>query len=211
MMTRVYSIGGSIVRENLDRIDELAEALEGDEQVVVVTGAGDLSEHQDALKGGANNATRDLVGIRATRLNAQTLLTAMRAYPEIPETPEEIQAAAATGEDVVMGGLVPGYSTDAVAATAAELLDAKLYVATTVDGVYSGHPGEDSSEKLDEVTYDELLEIVGDDYEAGSYELIDRTAVKLAERSEIPIRIFEGTLENLENPGEAPGTAVVPE
>lgn len=211
MVSKVYSIGGSIVRENLDRIEELAEALESEEQVVVVTGAGELSEHQDALKGTANNAVRDLVGIKATRLNAQTLLTAMDAYPEIPETPEEIQAAATAGEDIVMGGLVPGYSTDAVAATAAELLNAKLYVVTTVDGVYSGHPDEDDSEKLEEVTYDELLEIVGDDYEAGSYELADRTAVKLAKRSGIPIRIFEGTLENLENPGGAPGTDVVPE
>jgi uridylate kinase len=210
MVSKVYSIGGSVVRENLDRIDELADALESEEQVVIVTGAGDLSEHQDALKETASNATRDLVGIKATRLNAQTLLTAMDAYPEIPETPEEIQAAATKGEDVVMGGLVPGYSTDAVAATAAELLDAKLYIATTVDGVYSGHPDESDAEKLDEVTYDELLEIVGDDYEAGSYELVDRTAVKLAKRSEIPIRIFEGTLENLENPGDAPGTDVVP-
>lgn len=199
------------MRENLDRIEELADSLTGNEQVVVVTGAGDLSEHQDALKENANNGKRDLVGIKATRLNAQTLLTAMDAYPEIPEKPEEIQAAAATGQDVVMGGLVPGYSTDAVAATAAELLDAKLYIATTIDGVYTEHPDSPGAEKLEEVTHDELLDIIGDDYEAGSYELADRTAVKLAKRSNIPLRIFEGTLENLENPEEAEGTDVVPE
>ncbi|MFB6147432.1 MAG: UMP kinase [Candidatus Nanohaloarchaea archaeon] len=205
---RVYSIGGSIVRENLDRLEELATALQGDEQVVVVTGAGDLSQHQDALEDVTNRGRRDLVGIEATRLNARTLLTAMDAYPEIPEKPGEVLSAVETGEDVVMGGLVPGYSTDAVAATVAELLDAELYVATTIDGVYTAHPENSEAEKLDEVTHDELLDIIGGDYEPGSYELMDSTAVQIAKRSGLPVRIFEATLENLENPGEAPGTDV---
>ncbi|MFB6191366.1 MAG: UMP kinase [Candidatus Nanohaloarchaea archaeon] len=211
MVEKVYSIGGSIVRENLDSIEELAGALQGEEQVLVVTGAGDLSQHQDALEGLANKGERDLVGVKATRLNAQTLLTAMDAYPEVPETPEEIQVAAESGRDVVMGGMVPGYSTDAVAATAAELLDAELYVATTVDGVYTEHPEDPEAEKLDRVSHDRLMQIVGGDYEPGSYELMDETAVKIAKRSGIPVRIFEGSLENLKNPEDAPGTDVVPE
>ncbi len=208
MVDYVFSIGGSIVRENLDRIEELADALERDEQVLVVTGAGDLNKHQKAVKGIANNGEQDLVGIKATRLNAQTLLTVMDAYPSIPERPEEIKVAAASGKDVVMGGLTPGYSTDATAAIAAEMLDAELYIATTVNGVHDKHPDEDGAEKLDEVTPDELLEIVGDDYEPGSYELIDETAVKIIRRSNIPTRIFEGTLENLADPENAEGTDV---
>lgn len=208
MVDKVYSIGGSVIRENLDRIEELTEALHSDKQVLVVTGAGDLNQHQKAVQESGNKAEQDLVGIKATRLNAQTLLTAVDGYPRIPETPEEIQVAAASGQDIVMGGLVPGYSTDAVAATAAELLDAELYVATTVDGVYSQHPDQGDAEKLDEVTYGELLDIIGGDYEPGSYELMDETAVKIIKRSGIPTKIFRGSLSNLENPGEAPGTDV---
>lgn len=209
MVEKVFSIGGSIVRENLDRIEELAEALDRGEQILVVTGAGNLNRHQKAVREEANNGEQDLIGIKATRLNAQTLIPVIDAYPLIPEKPEEIQEAADSGKDVLMGGLTPGYSTDATAAIAAELLDAELYIATTVDGVYDRHPDEDGAQKLDEVTPGELLDIIGDDYEPGSYELIDRTAVKIIRRSEIPARIFEGTVENIGSPEEAPGTDIV--
>lgn len=210
MVEKVYSIGGSIVRENLDRIEELAKALGGEkEQIVVVTGAGDLSEHQDAVKDLTNNGKRDLVGIKATRLNAQTLLSALDAYPRVPETPEELLEAAESGKNIVVGGLNPGNSTDAVAATAAELLDAELYIATTIDGVYTKHPEEEDAEKLDQVTPRKLMEILGGDYEPGSYELVDETALRLIQRSEIKTRVFEGKLENLEKPEEASGTNIV--
>ncbi len=209
MVEKIFSIGGSIIRDNLGRLDELAEALERDEQILVVTGAGELSRYQDALENITNKGERDLVGIKATRLHARTLSAAMDAYPGIPETADQILEAAATGQDVVMGGLTPGYSTDAVAATAAELLEAELYIATTVDGVYTRHPDENGAEKLEEVTASELLEIVAGDNEPGSYELVDETAVKIITRSDIPTRVFEGTVENLRNPRDAPGTDIV--
>jgi len=208
-VVKVFSIGGSVVRENLEDIEELAEALEYDEQVVVVTGAGDLSEHIEALSTCSNSGEQDLVGIKATRLNAQTLLTAMKdVYPAVPVTPEEVQEAASTRKDVVMGGLTPGYSTDAVAATVAELLDGELYIATTIDAVYDPHPEDEDAEKLSEVSVEKLLELVGDDVKPGSYELVDSTALKLIQRSGIKTKIFEGTLEKISETEKAEGTFI---
>ncbi|MFB6291859.1 MAG: UMP kinase [Candidatus Nanohaloarchaea archaeon] len=209
MVEKVFSIGGSIVHDNLDRLEELAVALERDEQVLVVTGAGELSRYQDALEDVTNKGERDLVGIKATRLHARALSAAMDAYPGIPETADQILEAASTGQNIVMGGLTPGYSTDAVAATAAELLEAELYIATTVDGVYTRHPDEEGAEKLDEVSASRLLDIVSGDNEPGSYELVDETAVKIIERSNISTRVLEGTVENLRKPEDAPGTDIV--
>ncbi len=206
---KVFSIGGSVVQENLGELDRVAEALGSHEQVVVVTGAGELKRYQKAASS-ANKGVRDMVGIAATRLNARTLLAVMEdAYPEIPETPGELMEAVSTRKHVVMGGMVPGYSTDAVAATAAELLEADFYIATTVDGVYTSDPGEGDAEKLDEVSVSELLELVKGNNQPGNYALVDEAALNLVERSEIPTRVFRGTVENLESPEEAAGTDIV--
>jgi uridylate kinase len=108
-----------------------------------------------------------------------------------------------------MGGLNPGFSTDAVAAITAELLDAELYIVTDIDGVYTEDPSNPDAEKLDEVSISELREIVsGNSSDAGSYELIDKTALDIIERSNIETIVMEGTVENLENPGDAEGTRI---
>lgn len=205
---KVFSIGGSVVRDNLGDISQLAEALDKEEQIVIVTGAGDLSEHVKAVRESSNKGEQDLVGIKATRLNAKTLATAMDVHPSIPETSEEVLEAVDTGEDVVMGGLTPGYSTDAVAATVAELLEADLYIATTVEGVYDPHPEDPDAKRLDTVSVDKLMDLVGDDQEPGSYELIDSTALKLIKRSKIDTNIFEGSIENLEKVKSSESTKI---
>jgi uridylate kinase len=210
-ISKVFAVGGSIIRENLDNISELASSFPEDEQIVVVTGAGELNRYQSAVSG--NNGEKDLIGIKATRLHAQTLLTEMDdTYPEIPEKPEEVQAAAASGRDVVMGGLVPGYSTDAVAATVAELHDAELFIATTVDGIYSEDPREvEDAEKFEEISVKKLLDITGGANEPGVYSVVDESAVRLIERSEIRTKIFEARVENLKDPERAEGTEIVHE
>ncbi len=206
---KVFSVGGSVVQENLGELDRMAAAVETHEQVVVVTGAGELKKYQEAATD-ANKGTQDMVGIAATRLNARTLLAVMDdSYPSVPETPDEVLEAVETGKNVVMGGMVPGYSTDAVAATAAELLDAELYIATTVDGVYTSDPEEGDADKLDEVEVSELLELVRGNSQPGNYALVDEAALNLIDRSGIPTRVFRGTVENLESPGEAAGTDIV--
>lgn len=208
-ISKVFAVGGGIVQENLEQIGEFVEGLENGEQFAVVTGAGDLNRYQSAVSG--NNGEKDLIGIKATRLHAQTVLTEMEdVYPEVPEKPEEVQVAASSGKNVVMGGLVPGYSTDAVAATVAELLDADLYIATTVDGIYSDDPEKVSdAEKFDEISVEELLDITSGSNEPGIYSVVDEAAVRIIKRSEIRTKIFEASPENLENPEDAPGTEIV--
>ncbi len=208
MVDKVYAVGGTVIQDNLDRINEFAEAFP-DEQIAVVTGAGKLNRYQTSVEG--NNGKKDLIGIKATRLHAQTLLTAMEeAYPEVPERPVDVQKAAASGQNVVMGGLVPGYSTDAVAATIAELLDAELCIATTVDGVYTDDPEENKdAERFEEMTVEELLDITSGSNEPGIYSVVDEAAVRIIERSKIETKIFKASKENISNPAEAKGTDII--
>jgi len=208
---KVYAVSGSLITENLDELGDLANALQnGEEQILVVTGAGGLKEYIRAAGDFGNQGEQDLVGIAATRLNAKTLMTAMKAYPDTPKTAEEIRKAASTGQNVVMGGLTPGHSTDAVAAIAAEILEADLYIATTVDGVYDKNPEEVDAKRFDQISTEKLRSVVSGNNEAGGHELIDLTAIDIIERSGTETRILEGTLENISDPDEAPGTQIVP-
>ena len=209
MVEKVFAVSGSVITGNLEKLGEIAEALETDEQILVVTGAGDLKEYIFASGEYGNQGEQDLVGIAATRLNARTLMTAMEAYPDVPETAEEIRVAASTGMDVVMGGLTPGHSTDAVAAIAAEILDADLYIATSIDGVYDRDPENSEAEFLEKVSAEELKDIISGNNEAGKHELIDSTALEIIERSGISTKVFEASLDNLERPESCKGSEIV--
>lgn len=209
-MTKVFAISGSLVTENLEKLGELADALEShDEQVVAVTGAGGLKEYIHAAGSFGNQGEQDLVGIAGTRLNARTLMTAMDCYPKVPETAYEIREAASTGQNIIMGGLTPGHSTDAVAAIAAELLEAELYIATRVDGVYDRDPEDSKAEKFDEISLEELRSVVSGNNEAGGHELIDGTAIDIIERSSIDTKIFLGENGNIQEPEKADGTVII--
>lgn len=211
MVEKVFAVSGSVITGNLEKLGDIAQALENDEQILVVTGAGGLKEYIYASGEYGNQGEQDLVGIAATRLNARTLMTAMEAYPDVPETAEEIRVAASTGMDVVMGGLTPGHSTDAVAAIAAEILDADLYIATSIDGVYDRDPEDEDANYLEKVTVEDLKDIISGNNEAGKHELIDSTALEIIERSSISTKVFEASLDNLENPESCKGSEIVTE
>jgi uridylate kinase len=114
-----------------------------------------------------------------------------------------------------MGGLTPGHSTNAVAAIAAETIQADQFInATDVDGVYTADPSKDpNAKKLDEVTIDRLTQILSKgDITAGAYDLMDPLALRIIARSKIPTIIVNGrapdnVLKALRN--ESTGTRVL--
>jgi uridylate kinase len=146
---------------------------------------------------GANEALCDQIGILVTRLNARLLITSMGddAYPKVPETIEDLRHYFESGKVIVMGGLQPGHSTNAVTALAAESIGASVLVnVTNVDGVYTADPKKDpKAKKFDEISTDKLLSLIsGEEVSAGSYELLDPVSVRIIERSHIPTWIVSG-------------------
>jgi len=147
-------------------------------------------------------------------LNARLLIAALgdQAHPTPPQTIPEMQIAFQSRRIIVLGGIEPGQSTNAVAALAAEALGADLLVnATNVEGVYTADPKKDrKAKKLDEIDTEQLLRLViGGEMGAGGYELFDPVAIKIVGRSRIPTRIIDGRVpENFEKAvrGEAIGT-----
>ena len=168
-------------------------------KLVVVAGGGRLARVliRAARDLGASEALCDELGIMASRLNAVLLSMALGLENplDVPRDLSSLLGAIAGRDITVVGGLQPGQSTDVVAVVAAELSGAPLVVkATDVDGIYTAdpkkHPG---ARKLDRLSYEEALELLSRaEVRAGTYELLDPSAVRLAKRSGIAIRVVDG-------------------
>lgn len=201
-MDLVVSLGGSVVSDAVaqDRIDRYRQVFEtlADETgtLVVVTGAGDLKRYIDAAGAfDVSEARQDLIGIQATRLHASLLAAALDTHVRVPRDLESVADLAEVHDTIVLGGLLPGQSTDAVAAECAELLDAdRLVLATTVDGVYDTDPdADDAAERYDHLDYAELLDlVVQKESGAGEYALVDLLAAKLIQRSALETVVMDG-------------------
>jgi uridylate kinase len=207
-MILVYSLGGSILAgrdpESLQQYAEALKELAKDNRVFVVVGGGKIAREYigKARTLGASEVFCDLIGIGATKLNASLLIAALdKSAPlEIPDSYSQAAALSAPGVVVVMGGLSPGQTTDAVSALLAEYVRAdKLIIATSVDGVYTADPEVDpSARKYESLTHAELARMAMEtEMKAGSRSPIDPLAAKIIERSRIPTAVVLG--KNLDN------------
>ncbi|GAB3414038.1 UMP kinase [Haloparvum alkalitolerans] len=227
-MRVVVSIGGSVLAPDLDsdRVAAHADAIrtladEGCEIGVVVGGGGVARDYIGAARElGANEVQLDKLGIGVTRLNARLLIAALgqRATLSPAEEYDDAAAALRRGEVAVMGGVMPGQTTDAVAAAFAESVDADLLVyATSADGVYDADPNETSdAEQFASLSPADLVDIVVPmSRDAGASAPVDLLAAKLIDRASIRSLVLDGTdpevLVDAVLRGEHSGTDVVPE
>lgn len=203
-MLVVISVGGSILAKDLNpdsfiSYANVLDALSKEHRLVVVTGGGVAARDyiNVARSVGANEVACDFIGIEVTRLNAQLLISALgnNAFPEPPRTYKEAEAALTSGKIVVMGGVIPGQTTDAVSAILAEYLGADVMViATSVDGVYSADPTTNpDAVKFEKMTAKELVNIVMSiEMKAGSKSPVDPLAAKIIERCNIETIVMDG-------------------
>jgi len=207
-MRAVLKIGGSLLynedgQVRIDRLREYADSIKSlvkaGHSLVVVVGGGKPARIfiSAARELGASEAQCDWLGIKLARNNAELLCAALGdlAYPKIIDDFDELEVAMNLGGKVVLlGGMIPGQSTNAVAAASAELIDADiLFNATNVDGVYDRNPEEKGAKKLDSIDVAQLRTILSSEgTRAGEYNLFDPVAIGIVERSKIPTVIFNG-------------------
>jgi uridylate kinase len=226
-MRAVLKIGGSLLYDKdgnilVEKVRNYAAAIkslvkDGHSLVVVVGGGIPARVFISAARDlGASEAQCDWLGIKLARNNAELLCAGLGdiAYPKIVETLDELEVAVKLGKVVLMGGLIPGQSTNAVAALAAETVNAEtLFNATNVDGVYDRDPKESGAKRFDTITIVELKKVLsGGGTKAGEYKLFDSVAIRVVERSKIPTVIFDGrNPDNLTRVfhGENIGTRIV--
>lgn len=203
----MISIGGSIVAPpNLDTtyIDSLARLLvdlSKQRKIYCVTGGGWIARQyiEAARQFGAEEEELDLIGIAATRINAQLLIAALAKYTDVPIRPlASVEATVESSEGyqvAVMGGTYPGHSTDFVGVELSIRSKATRFVnATNVDGVYSADPNLVATAELyPEISIERLIKMMGVEWKmAGTKAVIDGPALKLIQEKRVPTVVVNG-------------------
>jgi len=204
-MRIVVRIGGSVVASpvNTELMSKYADLIktvqaQGNEVAVVLGGGALAREFIGIAKNlGLDMQAQDEVAISVSRLFAQLFLKRLgdAGCSKVALTLDDAAECLGEGKIVVMGGLKPGITTDAVAALVAERVKADLLVkGTDQDGVYDKDPRKHADAvKLDRLCFDDLPKIFEQSkHKAGMHQIIDPEAVKVLKRKRLKLIVVNG-------------------
>ncbi len=203
-MIVVLSLGGSIVnpeKPNTEYLKKLAKIIKKSKHKFGIVCGGGFPARQyanAAKKLGANEFEADEIAIRSTKQNAHLVKIALGdlAYPEVIDAFEKAPACLEKHKVVVMGGTIPGITTDTDAMLLAEKLHAKRFLnLSNVDGIYDKDPKKGNAKKYKRITKQELLKMAekNDERKAGQNFVFDIVACKLLNRTDIEVHFVKGT------------------
>jgi len=168
-------------------------------EIVVVVGGGKLAREfiKVARDLDLEMKDQDEVAISVSRLFAQLFLKkfGVESCDKIALTLDDSAHCLEQGKIVVMGGLKPGITTDAVAALVAERVDADLLVkGTDQEGIYNKDPRKNpDAVKLDQISYAELQGVFSESkHKAGIHQIVDPEAVKVLKRKRVKLVVVSG-------------------
>ncbi len=223
----VLSLGGSLINteQGIDHqfLREVKKILlKSTHNFGIVTGGGRTArEYANRVrKAGGNEFEADEAAIKATKENAKYAIEEFEdaAYSRVIENFDDAKKAATASKIIVMGGTIPGITTDSDAALLAEALHAKRLVnISNVNGIYDSNPSKNpNAKKYDKLSYDELVKLAStsDSRKAGENFVFDILACKLISRSKMETHFISGkNLEDLKNAieGKEHGGTVVKE
>jgi len=201
----VVSLGGSVIVPDddddifLKRFAEMVWSLCDRYQLYLVCGGGRIARYYIKVGRalGLQESDLDELGIMTTRINA-TLVARVLGEKSIDKVPTDILEAhrmERKGKVVVMGGTVPGHTTDAVSAMLAKEVKAvRIVNGTSVDAVYTADPRKDpKAERLPRLTHQQLYELVNVGlHGAGPSNVFDRLGAQIARDNHIDIYIVDG-------------------
>jgi uridylate kinase len=204
-MRIVIRVGGSVVGSPPDAklLMQYADILKdlklhGHEIVVIVGGgafARDFIELAQEME--LNEWDQDEVAISVSRIFAQLLDKRLgdAGCGTVATSIGDVTRCLKQWKIMVMGGLKPGMTTDAVAAIIAERIKADLLIkATDQDGIYDKDPKKHlDAKKLEKLEFGNLLKLFeSDKHKAGIHQILDPEAVKILQKSRTKTIIVNG-------------------
>lgn len=204
MQTVVISLGGSLVNPGTpDKhyVSSLIRVLRGTKlKFGIVVGGGKLARKwaEAARKKGASEFEADEAAIEATKKNAQFVIDAIGndVNRVVCNTFESAREQAKKHRFVVMGGTIPGITTDSDAVLLSECLgSARIINLSNIDGVYSDNPVRNhDAKKFTKMSYAQMIDLAGknDMRKAGTHFVFDFLACKLIARSKIEAHFIHG-------------------
>ncbi len=213
MTSIVAALGGSLLRPEVEKkhiwLDDLISIIRdrvamGDRVGLVVGGGAPAREGIDLARPLINDDYHlDKIGIAATRLNATIIREAIsesgiQVSGIIPSSVNEAVQLLEEQPVVVMGGTMPGHTTDAVAIRFAIAARAeKCIIATNVEKVYDEDPRmKPDAKSYDYLNYEQLQKIVGpaEHKEAGQSSVVDPIGVAEAAKAKLELNILDGRI-----------------
>ena len=204
-MRIILRIGGSVVASPVNPglivryVDVLRELRSQGHELIVVVGGGELAREliATAKEIGLGEPSQDKIAISASRIFAQLFLSKLGRFGcrVVPLTIEDAKKCLDSGAIVVMGGLKPGMTTDAVAALVARKVKADLLVkATNQDGIFNKDPKSHAdAAKLDHLSFEDLSNLFSEDrHKAGIHQIIDPEAVKILKQYHVKVAVVNG-------------------
>ena len=204
-MRIVVRIGGSVVASpiNTELMGKYADIIKTIKQqgheVAVVVGGGALAREFIGIARnlGLDMTAQDEIAISCSRLFAQLFLKKLGdlGCGKVALTLDEAAQCLGEGKIVVMGGLKPGITTDAVATLVAERVNAELLVkGTDQNGVYDKDPRKHpDAVKLDRLSLEELAAVFEhSEHKAGIHQIIDPEAIKVLKRKRLKLVVVNG-------------------
>jgi len=203
----LFSEEGTINNKKITEFCDLIKNSKNYDSIVIVCGGGTIARQyiKAIRKFTENEILCDMIGIDISRINSRLIIANMKefAYPQVPESFEELSKAIIASKIVVMGGLQPGQSTTSVAIQVAEFLKAaRLIILTDVDGIYDKDPKVFEDAKLfRKLNYDSLQKIIVEmskdtQAAAGEYRVFDAVSLQILKRSNVVVSVISGS--NLE-------------
>jgi uridylate kinase len=212
METICISLGGHVVFRkngvNVNYIKKLLKLIKdyiGVYKFIIVVGGGYASRlyTQPAREVIKNNEVLDEIAIAITRINAlivKDIFSDLKVYPNVATSLDELRAATRDSEVVLMGGLLPGMTTDAVAVLASEVVNSRVMMNIGNGSyVYDRPPSQKGAKRLELLDHNKLVEIAAkyDTREADTTFIFDLVASKLAKRANIEIRFVNDDIAQL--------------
>jgi len=215
-MQVVLSIGGSAINPkgepDLNFLKSIARMIKKSKNSFgILTGGGSVARTyaKAVRKLGANEYEADSIAIATTRQNAQLLIAALLAagvktHRNVITDFDRAKQYAQGNKVIVMGGTIPGITTDTDAVLLAEAIGAKKLVnISNVDAIYDSDPRKNpKAKRYPRMSYKELntLAAESDKRTAGMHFIFDMLACKLLARSGIEAHFVSGKrMKDVEN------------
>lgn len=211
-MIIVLSVGGSTVNGNGDPdvkyLKEFAKILKKSKnRFGIVIGGGKIARvYANAARDlGASEYDADNIAITSTKQNAQLVIAALKSaeidvYESVITDFEE--ARNVSNKIIVMGGTIPGITTDTDSVLLCEAIGGKKIVnISNVDGIYDSNPKDNPlAKKFLKMKFDDLITLASssDKRKAGTNFVFDLLACKLIARSNIETHFVSNKLSEIE-------------
>ncbi len=215
MQTICISLGGSIVSKekgvDVGFIERFGEMIKKDKthKFIIIVGGGYvnrtyLNQVREAVQ---DDTLLDAMGIYFTRINAMTVKGIferenMDVHSSIVRDLETLALVNKVHKIVLMGGLIPGITTDCVGIMAAEATRAGTLInMSNVDHVYDKDPRAHKDAKpFGKMSYDQLISLAAeaDSRQAKANFIFDLVACKLAKRSHVKVKFVKEDIKQLQ-------------